>query len=129
MEVFKVWGYPQMALKYLLQKEAVFCVKIPDKSGIPITKATGQLLKVSQVKMKTKAEEAYSSGKAATEIQGWLWSQEFKRQDKNWTKELAKNAKTNIHNIKQSFSISSFRATLVDVYTKATEDLKPACTI
>lgn len=32
---------------------------------------------------KGKAEkEAYNSGKAATEIQGCLWSQEFKGQDK-----------------------------------------------
>lgn len=131
MELFKVWGYSHMTLKHLLQKEAVFCVKAPKWPGIAITKATGKLLKVSQVKEdKGKAEkEAYNSGKAATEIQGWLWSKEFKRQDKNWTRELAKSARTN-NSIKHSFSISIFlKATFVDGYTKATKDLTSACTI
>lgn len=43
-----------MILKYLLQKEAVFCAKPPNWSGIAITKATGKLSKVSQVNMKKR---------------------------------------------------------------------------
>lgn len=75
-----------MAPKYLLQKEAVFCVKAPNWSR------TGKLLSFSSEDKGKAEKEAYNSGKAATEIQGWLWSQEFKRQDKNWTRGLAKNA-------------------------------------
>lgn len=84
-----------MILKYLLQKEAVFCAKAPNWSGIAITKATGKLFSFSSEYEEKAEKEAQNSGKAATEIQGWLWSKEFKWQDKNWTQELAKNAKTN----------------------------------
>lgn len=72
---FKVWGYPDMALKYLLQK-AVFCIKAPEWSKIAITKDTAQLLKVSQVKIQERQKSTLPI-QAATEIQGWLWSQKF----------------------------------------------------
>lgn len=78
-----------MVLKCLLQKEAMFWVRAPGRSE----RAAAQSL---SHKDKGKAEEeGYNSGKAATEIQGWIWSQEIKRQDRNWTRELAKNARTN----------------------------------
>lgn len=63
---------------------------------MPSPKPLGETAPSSSSEDKGKAEkEAYNSGKAATEIQGWFWSQEFKWQDKNWTRELAKNARTN----------------------------------
>lgn len=40
-------GYPQMALKYLLQKEAMFCVGLQ-------ADLEGQLLKASHMKMKAR---------------------------------------------------------------------------
>lgn len=60
-------SYPQMVLNHLLQKEAVFCVRAPDRTGMATSKAAHGLSRESEGKIQ---EEDYNSRKATTEIQG-----------------------------------------------------------
>lgn len=47
-------SYPQMVLNHLLQKEAVFCVRAPDRTGMARSKAAKQLLTVSPMKVEVR---------------------------------------------------------------------------
>lgn len=61
---FSSMGYPQIAPKYRLPKEAMFCVRAPGSSARAAAKS------LSREDEGKAEEEAHNSGMAATEIQG-----------------------------------------------------------